>query len=214
MRAVLLGWLGEMGGKMQKTALTAGILLSAIIFTGSDASAQGQKPVESNKKANIVLIKPGDTLEKIAKQYKTTYPRLFDANKNIKHPDVIYAGEKIRVPSASEKLARRTLDAGPSQAKATSSYKRSNNTVAAASSAGGGVWDKLAACESGGNWSISTGNGYYGGLQFSLSTWRAVGGSGYPHQASKAEQIKRGTILQQSSGWGQWPACSAKLGLI
>jgi resuscitation-promoting factor RpfB len=54
---------------------------------------------------------------------------------------------------------------------------------------------------------------YYGGLQFLPSTWRSVGGSGMPHHASKAEQIKRGKILQQRSGWGQWPACSRKLGL-
>ena len=61
----------------------------------------------------------------------------------------------------------------------------------------GGVWDRLAKCESGGNWSINTGNGYYGGLQFSLGTWRAYGGSGYPHQNSKAQQI---AIGQEAAG--------------
>jgi hypothetical protein len=75
------------------------------------------------------------------------------------------------------------------------------------------VWYRLARCESGGNWADNTGNGYYGGLQFSLGTWHSVGGVGYPHQASAAEQIKRGKILQARSGWGQWPACSRKLGL-
>ena len=52
------------------------------------------------------------------------------------------------------------------------------------SSAGGSVWDAIAECESNGNWSINTGNGYYGGLQFALGSWRAAGGSGYPHHAS------------------------------
>lgn len=75
------------------------------------------------------------------------------------------------------------------------------------------VWDRLARCESGGNWSINTGNGYYGGLQFSLSSWRAVGGSGYPHTTSRAEQIRRGKMLQARQGWGAWPACSRKMGL-
>jgi hypothetical protein len=75
------------------------------------------------------------------------------------------------------------------------------------------VWDRLAGCESGGNWSLNTGNGDYGGLQFSLSSWRAVGGTGYPHKTSRAEQIRRGKTLQDRSGWGAWPACSAKLGL-
>ncbi|MEX1177127.1 MAG: transglycosylase family protein [Nitriliruptor sp.] len=74
------------------------------------------------------------------------------------------------------------------------------------------VWEDLARCESGGNWSINTGNGYYGGLQFSLSSWRWVGGSGYPHHASKTEQIKRAEILLDRQGWGAWPACSTKLG--
>ncbi len=75
------------------------------------------------------------------------------------------------------------------------------------------VWDDLAECESGGNWSINTGNGYYGGLQFHIDTWRSVGGSGYPHQHSREEQIKRGKILQERAGWGQWPHCSRQLGL-
>ncbi len=75
------------------------------------------------------------------------------------------------------------------------------------------VWDALARCESGGNWATNTGNGYYGGLQFSAGTWRSVGGSGLPHQASREEQIRRGKILQARSGWGQWPGCSSRLGL-
>ena len=76
-----------------------------------------------------------------------------------------------------------------------------------------GVWDRLAQCESSGNWSINTGNGYYGGLQFSLQSWRGVGGSGYPHQHSRAEQIRRAELLKARQGWGAWPACSRKLGL-
>ena len=70
------------------------------------------------------------------------------------------------------------------------------------------TWDALADCESGGRWDINTGNGYYGGLQFSLSSWRAVGGQGYPHQATKTEQIERADQLQAMQGWGAWPACS------
>jgi len=79
--------------------------------------------------------------------------------------------------------------------------------------AGGGVWDRIAKCESGGNWSINTGNGYSGGLQFSPSTWRANGGSGMPHKASRAQQIAVAKRIQKSQGWGAWPGCTAKLGL-
>lgn len=78
---------------------------------------------------------------------------------------------------------------------------------------GNTVWDRLAECESGGDWSINTGNGFYGGLQFTLKSWRWVGGSGYPHRASRAEQIKRAKLLLDKQGWGAWPACSRKLGL-
>ncbi len=80
------------------------------------------------------------------------------------------------------------------------------------------VWDNLAQCESSGNWHVNSGNGYYGGLQFSAATWRnaasAVGvKASYAHQASKAEQILAATWLQKNYGWGQWPECSRKLGL-
>ena len=74
-------------------------------------------------------------------------------------------------------------------------------------------FDRLAQCESGGRWNINTGNGYYGGLQFSAATWRSIGYGGLPHQASRETQIQAGQKLQARSGWGQWPACSRKLGL-
>jgi Transglycosylase-like domain len=75
------------------------------------------------------------------------------------------------------------------------------------------TWDALADCESGGNWAANTGNGYYGGLQFSASTWQAVGGTGLPSDHSRETQIHFGQVLQARSGWGQWPHCSAELGL-
>lgn len=73
-------------------------------------------------------------------------------------------------------------------------------------------WIPVAMCESGGNWSINTGNGYYGGLQFSLSTWQSVGGQGYPHQASPHEQATRAEILKSRAGLGQWPVCGRYYG--
>lgn len=79
--------------------------------------------------------------------------------------------------------------------------------------ANSGPWDQLAQCEAGGNWGINTGNGYYGGLQFSMSSWQAVGGQGYPHQASRETQIAMGERLRAAQGWGAWPASSSKLGL-
>lgn len=77
----------------------------------------------------------------------------------------------------------------------------------ATASADSANWDAIAACESGGNWAINTGNGYYGGLQFTLGTWRANGGSGMPHQASRAEQIRVAENVLRSQGIGAWPSC-------
>jgi hypothetical protein len=68
-------------------------------------------------------------------------------------------------------------------------------------------WDAIAQCESGGNWHINTGNGYYGGLQFSLSTWHANGGSGNPANASRSEQIRVAENVLGSQGIEAWPVC-------
>ena len=99
------------------------------------------------------------------------------------------------------------------QASSSSSSSSAAAAPAAPSTVGGDVWAALAKCESGGNPATNTGNGYYGLYQFSASTWRAMGGSGLPSQASAAEQTQRAQALQARSGWGQWPACSKKLGL-
>ncbi|MFE0514146.1 transglycosylase family protein [Streptomyces sp. NPDC058964] len=84
-----------------------------------------------------------------------------------------------------------------------------------AAAADGGVWDRIAQCESGGNWHINTGNGYYGGLQFSAGTWRAYGGSAYAPTAdgaTRTQQIAVATKVQHAQGWGAWPTCSARAG--
>ncbi|MFI0966929.1 transglycosylase family protein [Streptomyces sp. NPDC021080] len=84
-----------------------------------------------------------------------------------------------------------------------------------AAAADNGVWDRIAQCESGGNWHINTGNGYYGGLQFSAGTWRAYGGTAYAPTADKASrsgQIAIATKVQSAQGWGAWPTCSARAG--
>lgn len=77
----------------------------------------------------------------------------------------------------------------------------------------GSVWDRLAECETHGNWGIDTGNGYFGGLQFSQGAWESVGGSGNPASASKDEQIMRGKMLQERRGWNPWGGCSKSLNL-
>jgi resuscitation-promoting factor RpfE len=84
-------------------------------------------------------------------------------------------------------------------------------TVGAGTANADGVnWDAVAACESGGNWHTATGNGYYGGLQFTMSTWHANGGSGSPHQASRDEQIRVANNVLKSQGIRAWPVCGRR----
>ncbi len=123
--------------------------------------------------------------------------------------------------SASRSSSSTDTSSSDSSSTDTSSSDSSSTDTSSAESApappssapSSGVWASLAQCESGGNWSINTGNGYYGGLQFSLSTWQGYGGSGMPHEASASEQIAVAERVQASQGWGAWPACSAELGL-
>jgi hypothetical protein len=73
-------------------------------------------------------------------------------------------------------------------------------------------WDHLAQCESGGNWAINTGNGFYGGIQFTQQSWNGVGGTGRPDHASRATQIAMGKRLWKIQGWAAWPGCTHKFG--
>ncbi|WP_084525074.1 transglycosylase family protein [Nocardia vaccinii] len=85
------------------------------------------------------------------------------------------------------------------------------SSPAAQAESSGHDWDAVAACESGGNWSADTGNGYFGGLQIARSTWRAAGGTGSPAQASRAEQIRVAETVLANQGRSAWPECGAYL---
>jgi resuscitation-promoting factor RpfB len=203
------------------------MLLATISTLGVGLLAQGgasaeepAKPAPAPTPPPPVVVQPGDTLEKIAAANSTTYVRLYNANGHIADPDVIHPGENVRIPAPDEQLPDRPLpsNAPAPVASAPTQYipRRAAAQPTAYNSGGnvsGGAWDRLAQCEAGGNWAANTGNGYYGGLQFSASTWRSVGGSGLPSDASKEEQIARAEMLRARSGYGPWPACSAKLGL-
>lgn len=124
------------------------------------------------------------------------------------------AGGAYHPPSAV-KTARRTT-----KRRTTRHYRRVRPApapapAAAASAApvAGDVWAQLRQCESGGRYDINTGNGYYGAYQFLASTWNRLGYPGYPHQAPPEVQDEAAQKLQAQSGWGQWPACSRRIGL-
>lgn len=202
--------------KMRLATLTVALVSCGLANASAQAQTQNAN-LKTQAKPNTVTVNPGDTLTAIATAHQTTWVRLFDANQQIADPNVIHPGDSIRIPDPNEQLPDRSLPADiPSSPTSvdTSSYLSVSTPVANyAPSNSGSVWDELAQCESGGNWGDNTGNGFYGGLQFTPSSWAAAGGSGSPSAASRDEQIARAQVLQSRQGWGAWPACSAKLGL-
>ena len=119
---------------------------------------------------------------------------------------IVYRNDEVAV----KKVVRQNVKRQP----VDKIVKVGTKEVVTTNFAGGStVWDRLAQCESGGNWAINTGNGYYGGLQFSLQTWQGYGGSGMPHENSREAQIAVAQRVLASQGWGAWPSCSSQLGL-
>ncbi len=118
-----------------------------------------------------------------------------------------YRGKHRRPSHVARTLAGVTMAGaivGAPLALATPAYAASNDT-----------WDALAECESGGDWDINTGNGYYGGLQFSQSTWEGFGGTEYAPRAdlaSRAQQIAIAERVLAAQGWNAWPTCSDQIG--
>ena len=102
-----------------------------------------------------------------------------------------------------------TQSQAPSESSGGSGGSKSTN----GGPVGDDVWAQLAQCESGGRPETNTGNGFYGMYQFTLETWQALGGTGYPHEADAATQTAMAKKLQAQAGWGQWPGCADKLGL-
>ena len=210
------------------TGLGAAVLASAFALPATaqpvDAVQRGPTKIVAAQNAQQrkkVTVKQGDTLSKLAKKAKlASWRPIWDLNKKIKHPNLIYPGQKLVIPAKGEKLKHRALPAlavtrvvSTERSAAPATARRSTVTRSASAPASGSVWDRLAQCESGGNWGINTGNGYSGGLQFSQGTWAANGGSGSADNASRAEQIRVAERVRASQGWGAWPACSSKLGL-
>lgn len=208
---------------MRLSLVAAGLAFSTVFYVAGGSRAPAQSQNNQTEQPKVVQVQPGDYLAKIASQNNTTYPRLYAANPSIKDPDIIFPGESLRIPAPDEQLESRPLPddqkLAPKVQKTVQSPTTRTTRVTASQStlianiSDGSAWDRLAQCESGGNWSIDTGNGYYGGLQFSLASWRGVGGSGYPNKASRTEQISRAETLRERQGWRAWPACSDKLGL-
>ena len=174
-------------------------------------------------------VKPGDTLSAIAhKAYgnRADWPALWWTNRHkVGNPDAIVVGQRLQLSTWHPRKAwivRAAMAAStppaaaqsPSSLPATSSAPSySGSSSSGGSYSGSGVnWDAIAACESGGNWSTNTGNGYSGGLQFSQGTWDANGGGQYASTAAGASRSQQIAVAQKvlaSQGIGAWPVCGS-----
>jgi LysM repeat protein len=203
--------------RLPRALLSAAAVAAIFAGGGQAASAQTQNHQPSQKKQpDIVKVNPGDTLTSIADAHQTTYIKLFDANTNIANPDLIYPGDSVRIPDPNEKLADRALPTPPAPvaqvvqaaySAPVTQYKPTYTASAAVTRyASGSIWDTIAACESGGNWSINTGNGYYGGLQFTQATWAGAGGLAYAPRADLATPAQQIAIASKLS-LSNWPVC-------
>jgi LysM repeat protein len=168
-------------------------------------------------------VRAGDTLSNIARQAygsRADWPALWWTNRHqIPNPDAIVAGQKLRLSTWHPRkawLKRAAMAAaGPAPGPAVSTQPGPSSLPVATSypaTSGGVNWGAIAACESGGNWSTNTGNGFYGGLQFSEGTWLANGGGQYAQTAAGASQSQQIAVAQRvlaSQGIGAWPVCGA-----
>jgi len=162
------------------------------------------KPVP---KFHRVVVKTGDTLTSLAMgAHLKSWRPIFNANKGVSNPNLLMPGWVLRIPRPGVHIKNRSL---PVTRRPLEAPQEMSARVSVPPVVNWSVWDRIAQCESGGDWSINTGNGYYGGLQFDLTSWRRVGGSELPSDASKSEQIARAEALQRLQGWGSWPVCAA-----
>jgi hypothetical protein len=193
----------------------AGLAKAAIAVTISlHPAAAHQAPAQ-------YTVKAGDTLSSIARhEYGSAaaWPALWWVNRHKVHnPEMIRVGQRLTLSSWHPHKAwlnRAALAAVPASASAppVSASAPAAGAAPVPASSGGVNWSAVAACESGGNWSTNTGNGFYGGLQFTEGTWLANGGGQYASSAdlaTPAQQIAVAERVLASQGIGAWPVCGA-----
>ena len=172
---------------------TAGV--DGVVRTTYEVTTVGGKEVSRTPVAQVVVTQKVDEVVLVGTGA---------AKKQESKPDQSQSQEQSQAQSQGQAPA-------PSQSAGGSASGGSTGTTGGG--VGDDVWAKLAQCESGGKPETNTGNGFYGMYQFTLETWQALGGTGYPHEADAATQTAMAKKLQAQAGWGQWPGCADKLGL-
>lgn len=203
-------------------ATLAFTVVAAPAFAHEDPNAD--VPVEST-----YTVQGGDFLAEIAQEHDlASWTPIYALNhQEIDDPDLLMIGQELDIPAEPEAVDVSVVEpsadaAQPGSAEQGQAEPQAQTTTSASpepqpsQAASNGVWDRLAQCESNGNWSTNTGNGFYGGLQFHPQTWASYGGHQYAsnaHLASRGQEIAIAERVLASQGWGAWPACSSKLGL-
>jgi uncharacterized protein YabE (DUF348 family) len=212
--------------KTEVTALTVGDALKELgtpadgndqVKPGLDATLQDGDKVTLTKvrvvKRDVTEPIGAGTVKKqdsgmYTDQSQTIRPGV-DGRRKVVYKVTFENGQRVARKALSSDVVRQPVDAivkvGTKQRPAPAPAPASNF------SGGSSAWDRIAACESGGNWAANTGNGYYGGLQFNLGTWSAYGGSGRPDQNSRSAQIAVAEKVRAAEGgYGAWPVCGAR----
>jgi len=182
-------------------------------------------PAAAHHGPGSYTIRPGDTLSAIAaRTYGSAagWPAIWWANRRqAPDPGLITTGQRLALPGSHQVppwLARAALAAAaaarPAPPGATAAPAAPAQASSPAPASSGKVnWPAIAACESGGNWGADTGNGFYGGLQFTEQTWLANGGGRYASSANLATPAQQIAVAQNvlaSQGIGAWPVCGAR----
>jgi len=171
-------------------------------------------------------VQQGETLSAIAAHTygkAADWPAVWWVNRHqVANPNLISAGQRLRLPASGQVpawMARAAQAAVPAPRPAPAASVPQSSPSAAApvstaapASSGGANWSAIAACESGGNWSANTGNGFYGGLQFTQQTWLGYGGGQYAPSANLATPSQQIAVAQRvlaGQGIGAWPVCGA-----
>lgn len=210
------------------------IALSAVATLGAstiaDASTDGVHAVPTSARTNIAAVRNAPRMPEgrrshtvlVRKLHRAPlYERTLVVVHDVARPPHLKLNPITGLPYVHKKKPKRkppvvqappTTTVPPTTVPPTTVPPTTTPPVTSSGGAGG-VWSELRMCESGGDYSINTGNGFYGAYQFALSTWLGLGFSGLPSNAPPAVQDQAARELQARSGWGQWPACSAKLGL-
>jgi len=185
-------------------------------------------PAAAHHSPGSYTIRPGDTLSLVAARAygrAADWPALWWANRRqVPNPDLITTGQRLALPNSHQvppwlaRAARAATSAARPASAASAGATAAPAAPAHASSpapvsSGGVNWSAIAACESGGNWAASTGNGFYGGLQFTEQTWLGYGGGRYASSANLATPAQQIAIAQNvlaGQGIGAWPVCGAR----